>query len=76
MAFDSEKWDKPVIGGDAGGLALSTSLALRKINEALQKLSEATGVDISSELESIEASRKDLFEAFEDLTGWKVGDER
>lgn len=71
MPFDSSKWSAPARNGDVGGALLDLSIALSRIEKALTKLSDANGVDISTELAEIRKFAASAFDEFKDLTGWK-----
>ncbi len=70
MPFDTRIWERPSVGGDVGGVAIETVVALRAIHAALDKLAAASAVNIKAELDTIEIVMNDLHETFNHLAGW------
>jgi hypothetical protein len=70
MAFDNEKWNTPVTGGDIGAPLIAAVRALVNIEIALTKIAEKIDIEISEELEEVRKARGDIDEAFDEMTGY------
>lgn len=69
MPFDNSVYDAPARRGDIAGTAISTSLALGAIADALEQIN-ATGKADPERIALIRKQSDRLAEIFDDLTGW------
>jgi hypothetical protein len=69
MPFDDAKWDAVTKHGELGGVALTTSIALDAIVEALEALER--GESPSEAIKKIKEQATRLDKTFDDLTGWR-----
>lgn len=70
MAFDDEKWNRGANQGDVGGAYLSLAITITPIIEALTKIEEKTGADLSAEKKRLQELNADTFKRFKEFTGW------
>lgn len=70
MAFDPQKWNSIAATRDAAGVALSATIAIDRLADAIE--ASMAGDDDIARTRLAEARRKsqELFERFVEMTGW------
>lgn len=68
MPFDEKKFALPAMRGDLGGTALTTSIALSAIIDALLAIQK--GEDPAEYIEEIQRQATRLSKIFDEATGW------
>lgn len=70
MPIDQDIFRSPASKGNVAGLALETFIALRHLSYAIEKVSAKLQIDVSAELERVQAQIEALDRRFETLSGW------